>query len=407
MPRFRYEALDAAGRPARGVMDADSEAAVILALRRQGCLPMHTEPARGDGWLRGLLRWDIGAGSGLRRQETAELIAELSVMLGAGQDVDSALRYLAETGSSARVRTVAAALRDAVRNGSALADAMARQSASFPPMQVALVRAGEAGGQLARALDHLARLLERQRTLVATVRTAMVYPSLLFAASVGAIVLMLTHVLPQFVPLFQQSGARLPASTRWLIDAGDFLAAYGLVLGFALLLAGAGIGLLLRRPLIRLSADRLLLRLPGVGAIAREVQAARLTRTLGTLLGNGVPLVGALAIVREAMSNLAARAAVEDASLSARTGHGVADSLRRSGVFPPRTTHLLALGEEHAQLGAMALRAADIHEARIAQSIQRLLALLVPVITIVMGAAVAGIVSTLLMAMLSLNDIAS
>lgn len=407
MAQYRYEAVDAAGKLSTGVMEADGEDAVVAALRRQGLLPMRAEPAAGTGFWQALLHMELGRGAALRRQEVADLIGELAVMLGAGQDLDGALRFLVESAGNPRLRGVATALRDAVRDGSSLADALAARGESFPPIQIALVRAGEAGGRLAPALEHLARMLERQRALAATVRTAMIYPTLLLVASIGAIVLMLTQVLPQFVPLFEQSGAALPDATRWLIDAGDFLGAHGLALGLGLLLGVVAARAALCVAAVRARADALMLRLPVIGALAREVLAARFTRTLGTLLGNGVPLIGALGIVRDAMGNLAARAAVDAATTSARGGAGLAGTLAQANVFPTRTAHLLRLGEEHARLAEMSLRAADIHEARTTQGVQRLLALLVPAITIVMGAAVAAIVAALLLAMLSLNDLAS
>ena len=269
-----------------------------------------------------------------------------------------------------------------------------------------MVRAGEASGQLAPALDHLARLLERQRSLVASVRTAMIYPALLLVAATGAIGLMLTQVLPQFVPLFEQNGAKLPPSTRFMIDAGDFLSAHGLTLMLSVLAAVLSAMAVLRVPAVRLGAERALLGLPVIGGLQREVLAARFTRTLGTLVSNGVPLTAALAIVREAIGHRVARLAVERADLSVRGGGGLSAPLAESGVFPVRMTQLLRLGEANAQLGPMALRAAGIHEARTAQAVQRLLALLVPTITVVMGLAVAGIVASLLTAMLSLNDLA-
>ncbi len=406
MARMRFSAVDTAGKLVQGELDVASEADGVAALRLQGLLPLRVEAAGAGGGLRGLLDLQIGGRTGLGRQEVGDLIGELAVMLGAGQPIDGALRFIVETAPGRRVRAVAAALHEAVRSGGSLAEAMARQDGRFRPIDVAMVRAGEASGRLAPALEHLALLLERQRSLVASVRTAMIYPVLLLVAACGAIVLMLTQVLPQFVPLFEQSGALLPPSTRFMIDAGDFFSTHGLMLVLSLLAAGVFGMAALRLPAVRLGADRVLLGLPVIGGLLREVLAARFSRTLGTLVSNGVPLIGALAIVREAIGNTVARLAVEQADLSARGGGGLSAPLAVSGVFPVRMTQLLRLGEDNAQLGRMALRAAEIHEARTAQSVQRLLALLVPAITIVMGLAVAGIVASLLTAMLSLNDLA-
>jgi general secretion pathway protein F len=249
-------------------------------------------------------------------------------------------------------------------------------------------------------------LLERERSLVVSIQSAMIYPALLVVAAIGSVVLLLTQVLPQFVPLFAQNNAQLPASTQFMIDAGDFLSAYGLY-GLA---AAAALGLVLRealrRPGPRLAFDRALLRVPLLGTLTREILAARFSRTLGTLLLNGVPLVGSLGIVCEALGNRAAVAAVERATISVRGGAGLAAPLAETGMFPVRMIYLLRLGEETAQLGALAIRAAEIHEESAGLAIQRLVALLVPAITIAMGAMVAAIVSSLILAMLSLNDLA-
>ncbi len=404
MPEFRYVAIDAAGQTQRGVMDAVTEAEVVARLQRQGSIPMRAEPA--GGALAGLLHQQVGR-RGIGRQDVTNLTRELAVMLAAGQDLDRSLRFLAETAPNRRVLATVEALRRTVRDGGSLAAALAEHPGSFPRLYVGLVRAGEAGGTLAPTLERLALLLERERSLAATVKSAMIYPALLLVVALGSIGLLLTQVLPQFVPLFEQNGAVLPRPTQLLILAGDLVAAYGLYA----LLALAALGLVARqalaRPGPRLAADRLLLRLPVLGGLAREVIAARFTRTLGTLLINGVPLIAALGIVQDAVGNRAGVAAIERATLSAKGGAGLSRPLDDSGVFPVRTIHLLRLGEETAQLGPMALRAAEIHEEKTRLGIQRLVALLVPAITIVMGVAIAGIVSSLLLAMLGLNDLAA
>jgi general secretion pathway protein F len=407
MASFRYRAIAPGGEVVRGVMEAASEAEVVAQLRRQGRIPMRAEPERGGaGALGDLLRLELGRGGALSRQEVTNLTRELSLMLGAGQDLDRALRFLVETARGARIRRVVGGLRDAVRDGRALSAALAEHPRSFPRLYVGLVRAGEAGGTLPATLARLAELLERQRALASTVTSAMIYPALLAVASIGSVWLLLTQVLPQFVPLFAQSGAALPASTQFLIAAGDFASTGGPWVLAGVVLAGLAARQALRRPGPGLAADRLLLRLPVVGGLLRELEAARFCRTLGTLIQNGVPLLAALAIAREAVANRAVVQAVEAAALRAKGGAGLAEPLAEAGVFPARTIHLLRLGEETAQLGAMALRAAEIHEERTRLSVQRLVALLVPAITVLMGAVVAGIVSSLLLAMLSLNSLA-
>ncbi len=403
MPAFRFVALDASGHTVRGTMEGASEAEIVARLQRGGSIPLRTEAASAS-W-RGLLDREWGR-RGMSRQDVADFTRELAVMLGAGQDLDRSLRFLAETAPNKRVLATAEALRRTVRDGGSLAKALAEHAGSFPRLYIGLVRAGEAGGTLAPTLEHLAALLERERNLASTVTSAMIYPALLVAAAIGSIVLLLTQVLPQFVPLFEQSGAQLPGPTRALIGLGDLVSNYGVAAALVLLVLLFAASQALKQPGPRLRADGWLLRAPVFGTLQKEFVAARFTRTLGTLLVNGVPLIAALGIVGEAIGNRAAAAAVGRAALQAKGGAGLARPLGESGLFPLRTVHLLRLGEETAQLGPMSLRAAAIHEERTRLGVGRMVALLVPVITVVMGAAIAGIIASLLLAMLSLNDLA-
>jgi general secretion pathway protein F len=406
MASFRYTAITPTGETTRGVIEAVNEAAVIEQLRKQGNIPVRAEPAA-SGFLAGLLAMEFGGGAKLSRQDVTNLTRELSIMLGAGQDLDRALRFLVDTAPNPRVRTVMDQLRASVRDGTSFAVALSKHPKSFPRLYIGLVRAGEAGGALAATLERLAVLLERERSLNATIQSAMIYPALLVIAAIGAIALLLTQVLPQFVPLFEQNGAALPRPTQILIDLGYYATNYGLYALLGVVLLVLAIRQALTRPPVRLRADRLILHLPIIGRLAREALAARFSRTIGTLLINGLPLIAALDIVRDAIGNLAAVAAVEQATQSAKGGAGLSRPLGESGLFPVRTIYLLRLGEETAQLGAMALRAAEIHEENTRLGVQRLVSLLVPVITILIGAAIAGIVASLLLAMLSLNDLAS
>jgi general secretion pathway protein F len=406
MTTFRYTALGPGGERLAGLMEAATEAEVIARLQRQGTMPLQAQPANKAPPWAGWLRFDLTGRRGLRKQDVADLIRELATMLSAGQDLDRALRYMQET-APPRVRPTVTGLRDMVRDGSPLSTAMQRYPASFSPMHVGLVRAGEAGGNLAPTLTGIADLLDRQRALASTVTSALIYPVVLLLAMIGAVTLLLTQVLPQFVPMFEQSGAPLPASTQFLIAAGDFLQQDWLFGLLAMLVLGVAARTALQQGPIRLAADRLLLRLPVIGSLTREVLAARFTRVLGTLLLNGVALIPAMAIVRDAMANRVARGAVDRASLTARGGGPLTTELDAAGVFPPATIHLLRLGEETAQLATMALRAADIHDDKTRLATQRLTALLVPALTILMGLAVGGIVASLMTAMLSLNDLAS
>jgi general secretion pathway protein F len=405
MAAFRWAAIKDGGEVVRGVMEAPDRAVVVERLQRQGQIVLRADPADRRRGLAELLQIEIGGSRPLDKTALGEVTRELAIMLAAGQDLDRALRFVAENTRSERARTVLGRVRDKVRAGSALATALAQEPKSFSKLYIGLVRAGEAGGTLPMTLDRLAALLERERSLSASLRASLVYPALLVVAAIGSIVLLLGYVLPQFTPIFAQAGAQLPLPTRVLLALGAACSVAGPWLLLGLLVAGLAFRQMLGHAPYRLRCERQLLRLPIIGGLLRETVAARLTRTLGGLLQNGVPLIPALDIAKDALGNLAAAEAVEKAALSAKGGAGLARPLGESGLFPARTIHLLQLGEEAAQLATMALKAADIHEEQARLTMQRLVALAVPIITITMGLAVAGIISALLTAMLSLNDL--
>ena len=406
MPMFRYTAVDASGTVIKGVLEGESRAAIVERLQEEGNLPLRADPADRRGALLDFLDFKPMQRRGLSKQEVAAFTRELSIMLRAGQDLDHALRFIVEITDAPRAKAIFVDIRDKVRGGATLATALTGHSTSFTQLYVGMVRAGELDGALAETLDRLAGLLEREVVTSASIRAALIYPALLVVAAVVLIIFLLTYVLPQFTPIFEQAGAKLPTATRALIGLGDFVRDNGLWV-VILLLIGVAVGRrALTRPSLRLKFDSLILKVPGFGQLARETQAAYFTRTLGTLLRNGVPLLAALTVARDVLGNLAARAAVDAAQASAKQGAGVARSLEASGVFPPRMVHLLRLGEETGRLAEMALRAADIHDELVRIGLQRVSSLIVPVVTIATGLMVAGIIASLVTAMLSLNDLA-
>ena len=294
MPSFRWSAINGGGDTVGGVMEAPDRGTVVERLQRQGHLVLRADPAGRRRGLGGLLQFELGGARGLDKAALGEVTRELAIMLAAGQDLDRALRFVVDNTRSARARDILGNVRDKVRGGSSLAAALAAEPRSFSKLYVGLVRAGEAGGTLPASLDRLATLLERERSLSANLRSALIYPALLVIAAVGSIVLLLDYVLPQFTPIFEQAGAELPASTRVLMALGAVVGAGAPWLLVGVLAAALVARQLLARPANRLKFDRLLLRLPIAGSLLRETLAARLTRTLGSLLQNGVPLIPAL-----------------------------------------------------------------------------------------------------------------
>jgi general secretion pathway protein F len=406
MPKFRYTAIDAAGKRINGVLDAANVVMIADRLHGQSQLLLRVDEVGKRGRVWELLQCEISIQRSLTKAAVTQFTRDLSVMLQAGQDIDHALRFLVETSENKRARQLLQVLRDQVRAGKSLASGLAEHPSVFSRLYVSLVCAGEAGGKLADSLAHLADLLERERRLVATIQSALTYPILLAIASIGTIVLLLTYVLPQFTPIFAQAGAQLPTATRILIGVGDIVRAHGGWILVGLLCVGLVTHRALSQPNARLAVEGVLHRLPIAGLLIRRVQAARFDRTLGTLLRNGVGLVAALGIGRDVLGNLTAVRIVDRAVGKVKAGERLAVALADDCFFPAQTIHLLQIGEETGKLADMALRAADIHDEQVHHSVQRLVSLLVPIVTIVMGLVVAGIVGSLLLAMLSLNDLA-
>ncbi|HLY57069.1 MAG TPA: type II secretion system F family protein, partial [Stellaceae bacterium] len=248
MPAFRYTALDAAGHTLRGVMDAPDEATVVARLQRQGQIPMRAEPAGKRNALAELLTIEFARRQSLTRQDVANVTRELATMLAAGQDLDRALRFIVETAPNPRVRGVMDRVRTKVRGGSALAAALAQEPASFSRLYIGLVRAGEAGGTLGETLAHVAGLLERQRALAASIRSALIYPAVLAVVAVLSIIFLLTWVLPEFQPIFAESGTSLPLLTQMIMLLGTIVSSAGPWAAAVLLIAALVASRLVKRP---------------------------------------------------------------------------------------------------------------------------------------------------------------
>src|SRR5258708_24380200 len=278
MPSFRWSSVTAGGDVVSGVSEAPDQATIVERLQRQGQIVLSAEPAKRRSLFAELLQTDLGWRRGIDRTTLGEVTRELAIMLGAGQDLDRALRFVVDNAANPRARAVLEEVHTKVRAGSSLATAISTYPQTFSKLYVGLVRAGEAGGTLAATLDRLAALLERERSLRANLRSALIYPAILVIAAIGSIVLLLEYVLPQFIPIFEQAGAELPAATRILIAFGALVGAAGPWLLVGLLVAGLLARGARAKPAGRMRADRLVLRVPIAGKLVREVLAARLTR---------------------------------------------------------------------------------------------------------------------------------
>jgi general secretion pathway protein F len=404
MASFRYKAMTEGGAIVRGTLDAASEAAAIRQLRAQGHYPLSAAPEGSGAWSERFATLMPG-----KRKVSLRLLAlatqELAELLGAGLELDRALGVLIGLKNLASLKDHLIAVRAHVRDGAVLADALSREKI-FPRFYVGMVRAGELGGALEPALKRLASYLARTQAIRDSITSALVYPAILSITAGFSIFIILAFVLPQFKPLFAQAGASLPLPSRMVMAFGDLVRGWWW-LG-ALIVFGAWLWLrqALRNAEFRRRRDRLILRLPVMGELLGAIEIERFNRMLGTLLANGVELPMALGLAKDVLWNTALSDAVRDTATSLREGQGFARLLARSGVFAEGSLDLIQIGEETGKLDEMLIRQADLDEQQIKHRIDRLLALLVPALTILLGLVVAGLIGSMLIAILSVNDLA-
>lgn len=404
MPRYHYRALTVSGELVFGEIDGADSAAIITHLNDQALLPIDAveERERRSGGFS--LRLRAPRAIGLR--DLALLSHQLARLLRAGLALDRALEILANLATDRRAAEAARQTLARVRDGAALAEAMAAQQGAFPEAYVSIVRAGEEGAALPAVLSRLAGFLTRAETNRQRVASALIYPMILIVVAALSVALVLTVVLPQFEPLFTEAGARLPQSARVLLAIGNGLAAFWWAI--LLVFAGAVLGLrqALQLPRVASACDRLVLALPIAGSLVRRFQIGRFARTLAVLLANGVAAPRALALSGAAITNRIIAAAVETVASRFMEGEGLSGPLARSGEFPALAIQLIRTGEETGRLDELLNEVAETFEEDVERSVDRLISLLVPGITIAMGIVIAMIIATVMTAMISINDLA-
>ncbi len=401
MAMFQYRAVTAGGAMTQGTLDAPSRAEALIRLRGQGVAPLEIAEAR-------VVARPVRAGEASARARTAttKTIGELAVLLGAGLSLDRALALAIDNIEHAPTRAEVTALLADVREGQSLARAMAARPGLFPPMAQAMVEAGEANGRLAEALQRLAETRERAEALRQLIATSMIYPAALAILAVGVILLMLLFVVPQFESVFASAPGQLPAASVAVMAASHFLRDNGWLLLLGLVLFVLLVRAVLRQPRVRAAVDRTLLRLPGIGRLIVHGQTAQFARTLSVLVDGGVALPQAMAMAQRSLTNAWLAAAVGRIAGSMKEGGGLSAPLAAAGVFPRLVLGFFRTGEETSQLGLMLGRLADVLDADVRLRIQRLIGWLVPAMTVVLGAAVAGIIAAVMTAILGFNDLA-
>ncbi len=405
MPTYRYEAVTSAGETIKGDVQAADQAAVVQRLQRSGHVVLRTDEVKPNR-LMDILNRDLLSARKVRQNDIVIFTAELATLVGAGLTVHRALSIMSDAAGSDRVKNLLDRLFAEISGGSSLCDALRAESGIFSTDYLALIEAGEASGSLDVVLKRLANYLERAEALQASIRSALTYPLILLGFAGLTVLLLVTMVLPRFQAIFDDAGQALPFATRIFLASADFLTQWW----WLLLILAAAVFLIARQIRAskagRLRWDHTVLRLPLLGDLVTKTDTARMVRVLGTLLTNGVALLEALSIVGGTLRNAALADAMGVVRENVRDGKTLATAISIAGGFPQLAVQLIHVGDETGKLGEMLVKIADIYEVEVKRTFDWLLALLVPVVTIALGALIAGIIGSVLVAVLRINELA-
>jgi general secretion pathway protein F len=410
MPLYRFRAVSPAGEISTGEFDASSESDIVERLRDQGLMPVQIAPSPGSsvavptGAARApRRRWF--ASKTVTRDQLLAITRELATLLRAGLPLDRALEILIGLAPTPPVAALLQGVRDDVRGGKALSQALDARREVFSRFYVNIVRAGEAGGALGVVLQRMAETMERNKELRESVQSALIYPTILIGVAVASVIVLLIFVVPQFQQTFSQAGKALPLPTQFVVFLGTYMKQWW----WATLVAVILLVLWFRRrgknPAVRRARDTRLLRAPLLGDLLAKVEVARFARTLATLLGNGVTLLAGLGIVKETMNNVVLASALDGVIAKLREGKGFGRPLADTGLYPRLAAQMIMVGEESGRLEEMLARVADIYDREVQIAVKRFLAVLEPVMILGLAVVVGGIVFSILLGVMGMSEL--
>jgi general secretion pathway protein F len=401
MPVFVYRAADRRGQTIDGVMEAPDARSVVERLQRDSYFPIRVSPhADRQRWL------SLGGSSRISQGDILAFTQQLATLFEATLPLDRALAILEELAPNARVKAIVADLLVSVRGGASLSEALAKHHPRpFSRLYINMIRAGERGGVLEVTLRRLAEFLEARAAFSEAVITAVAYPAVVFTFGIGAIIFLMTFVIPRFATIFADLGQTIPLPTQILLTVSAIFQSYwwvGVLLALAAMLAWR---MWTGSPKGRLQWDQTILGLPLIGPLVMKIETARFARTLGTMLKSGVPVMSALAVVGDTMTNQAIGQAVARLSDGVKRGRTIAAGMQEQAPFPVLAIHMVRVGEETGRLEDMLIKVAETFETDVGVDLKRALRLLEPVIIFGMGVLVAFIVVAMMLAIFSINEI--
>lgn len=398
MAKFSYVVRDNSGKSITGVMDASDRNAVISKLRESGYLIQKISEGGSSAASKASPDLIERLTGKVTIREVAVFSKQFSAMINAGITMMRCLRVLESQTDNKLFKEVISKIRDSVTGGLPLSQSLAQHPKVFPRLYIAMIKAGEESGSLDKTLMRLSVHLEKEVNLKDEIKSAMTYPAVIAVMMVLIVSVLMVFVIPTFERMFEGLGSALPTPTKILMGISrnmkSFWYIYILVVCFGIPFAYKSF---YATPPGRLIIDRLRLKAPVFGLLNRKISVARFTRTLGTLLSSGVPIIGALSIVEEVADNVIIESAISRVRNSIKEGETIAEPLEASNVFPPMVTNMIAVGEESGALDEMLNKVADFYDAEVEAMVKSLTSLLEPLLITVMGVMVGGIVIALLL----------
>lgn len=404
MPNYYYKAMTRDGVADEGEMFEASPAAVIRRLQDSGRIPILAEEVVSGRPKRGVLKM-LSLKRKPRQPDIMGFTRSLALLLASGTALDRALEIMLEVEGDASSRSLIQDIQSSVRGGAALSTAMHEQGSIFSGFYVSMIQAAEVSGTLSEGLERMLEYLERSRALREKIVSALIYPVILLGVAGISVLILLTLVVPQFRPIFEEMGSALPLATRVVLTISDVLAAYWWLGLLAVGATGMAAVQMLSMPGKRQRLDTALLRLPLIGPLIAALETAQFSRSLGTLLQNGVPVLQSLEIARGTLKNRAMAAAVAGAATNLKEGGNLSDTLLGAGVFPGLAIQMIKVGEETGNVDNMMLRISTVYDDEVSITVQRMLSLLEPLLIIGLGILIAGIIMSILVGIISINDL--
>ncbi len=405
MPIFEYTAINKSGKNSKGTIDAENARAARQKLRSTGVYPTDIKES-----LKAISEnsRDVKSLFQSNRVQLADLAIatrQLATLAGAGIPVVDALSALADQIESVNLKRIMIDVREKVQEGSSLAKAMEQFPKAFPRLYVNMVSSGEASGTLDAVFENLADYLEASIELKRKITSAMFYPALMLVFCTLVVIGLLTFVVPSIVDIFIKQGATLPLPTTIMLAISHFITAYWYLIIAAMVGTVYGLGAYYRTENGRKNFDRKILKIPLVGSLFLKINTARMARTLGTLLSNGVGLLESMTIVKNIVNNVHLAQAMENAREGVKEGKNLSRELAKSNLFPPLLTHMIAVGETSGRLESMLVKAAKSYENEVNATLSGLTSLIEPIMMIVLGGIVFSIVISVLLPMIDLINL--